>query len=169
MTSTTRIRGRAALLAIAFCFSAGGIALAAGVAYDSIAASMQADGGAPTWYLTGLTGNHSRTSATPVDRQPLVNSEAYVKVKVRGTIDSGAATACIVVYTAGVGGTLDSIAGIQTATMLVDNLGGGGYLAEPLYFAVDGEHYYDVRCVAVSSGTVDLQVSTCGASSVAAE
>lgn len=167
-TSTPRIRGRSTLLAIALIFAAGGIALAAGVAYDSIAASAQADGGAATWYRTGLTGNDSRVSATPVDRQPIANSEAYVKVKVRGSVGSGAQTACIVVYTAGVSGTLDDIAGIQTATVLVDNLG-DGYLAEPLYFPVDGEHYYDVRCVAVSSGTVDLKVSTCGSASVVAE
>lgn len=135
--------------------------------YEAIREVRRPSGGAQTWYRTGLDGTDT-VDSTPVDPQTIQGFDTYLKVVVRGTDGSGAATACVVVTTGVSGTTQDAIAGVQTVTLTTHNLG-DGYLAEPLYFAVGGEHYYDVRCVAVSSGTVDIQAMTCGASSVVAE
>lgn len=137
--------------------------------YDAIRPARQADDGDATWYMTGLTGNHSRTSSTAVDLQAIQGDDTYVKLKARSTVGNGAVTACFAVYTGGTDGVLDSIAGIQTVTFGIDSMTAGRYLAEPIYFDVGGESVYDVRCVAVSAGTVDIKVNTCGAASHAAE
>lgn len=160
-------RNRIALALVAVLLCAG-VALAAQQVFDSAGIVKRAGGSVQTWYLTGLTGTHSRTSATPVDLQQVQGGDTYLRVNVRGTVPGG--TACFVVWTGGTDETLDSIAGIQTATLAVDNPGSAGYQPTiPLYFDVAGARVYDVRCVAVSAGTVDVKAATIGAASFAAE
>lgn len=161
---------RAATLAPLFLVLLAGLAVAGTVVHDSVTAAKRAAGGAQTWFATGLTGNHSSTSATAVDRQFISGGDTYLRVKVRGSSGSGAATACIMVLAAGTDGVLDSIAGVQTVTLSAFSIGGNGYQPlAPIYFDLSSETSYDVRVIAVSAGTVDLEANTCGAASIAAE
>jgi hypothetical protein len=155
------------LLAGLLAFST--LAIAGAVVHDGVTVAKKAGGGDRTWYQTSLTGNHSLTSATAVDKQPVNGSDSVLKVNLRSSVPG--AQVQIAVMTAGTDGVLDTIAGIQTATTAQGNLASGGYQPNtPLYFDVAGEAFYDVRCTAITGGgTADLRANTQGAASTAAE
>lgn len=158
--------GLVALLVLVF----GGVALAATAFSDSYQTARQrSDNGAPTWYRTALTGSDSTSSTTAISAQSVSGGDTFLKVNVRGTAPG--ATACVLVLTAGPGSTTyDTVAGVQTATFTTAFSGSSKYQPyAPLYFSLDGAASYDVRVIAVSSGTADLKAMTVGAASFSAE
>ena len=102
-------------------------------------------------------------------RDRIQGEDPLLRVHVRGSTSAGTGT--IEVWGATTtAGTLDTIVGSQDFTLGTDNRASGGYQPRaPLYFDVSGFYAYDVRCVTLSAGTLDVKATTVGAGSVAAE
>lgn len=167
--TTKTTRSRLALVAIAMLLAAG-VAFAGAIVHDSALRSTRPGGGDPTWFKTGLTGNHSKTSATPVDLQYVQGGDVLLRVNVRGSASGGTGTIEVWTSDQTTGSLDDARVQSQTFTLGTDNRAATGYQpAQPLYFDIAGDVAYDVRLVALSSGTADLKATTLGAGSKAAE
>lgn len=131
----------------------------------------RSDRGVPEFFAEDLDGSDSQTyGSTPVRPQPVHGGDTYLVVVPRLGAAERTCTVEVGLYFRNPDGySFLCLAGSQVATATDATDGTGYYDDDPLIFPLLGAHYYDVRVVDVSAGTVDLKAWTVGAASVAAE
>lgn len=130
----------------------------------------RSDRGVPGFFAENLDGSDSQTyGSTPVRSQPVHGGDTYLVVVPRLAAGATCKVEVGLYFRNQDGYSFLGLAGSQVATATDATDGTGYYDDDPLIFPLLGAHYYDVRVVDVSSGTVDLKAWTVGAASVAAE
>lgn len=166
----SQIRKRVTIWALAPVLLLASAALASSV-HDVFKSVTTPNRTAVGFYREDLDGSDSRTySATPIDAQAVNGGDTTLVVVPRLGAPSRTCTVEVGLYQR-IGDTYTflCVADSQTATSTDSTDGTGYFAARPLYFALNGAHYYDVRVTAVSAGTADLKAWTIGAASTAAE